>query len=582
MKNREIAQILFEIGDYLELGEVPFKPQAYQKAAIVIDNLEDEVSDIYKKDGIKGLEKISGIGTSIAEKIEEYLKTGKIKYYKELKKSTPVDLEELLKVEGLGTKRIKKLYKELGVRNLKDLEKVANDHKIAPLFRFGEKTERNILEGIQFLKQSKGRFLLRDIIPQVERIEERFRKIEGVAQMSVAGSTRRRKETIGDVDFLVTIKNGTSKYKYLVEKIMNSFVTMDGVVKIVGKGETKSSVKTRQGLDMDIRLVPESSYGAALLYFTGSKEHNIALRKIAIKKGYKLNEYGLFRGERKIRGETEEEIYEKLGMEWMPPEIREDQGEIEAAIKRELPDLIDLKNIKGDFHCHSNWDGGADSIEDMAEEAMRLGYEYLGISDHTKYLQIENGLDEKKLLEQREYIMKLNDKFEKEGKKFRILQGCEANIMNDGSLDISDKVLSQLDYVCAGIHSSLKMGKREMTERIIKAINNPNVDILNHPTGQILQRRESFNIDLDKVFSEALNNNVALEINASERADLSATNARKARDMGIKLVICTDSHSRHQMQGMKFGVYQARRGWVEKGDVLNALLLSRLKFRRNG
>ncbi len=239
MKNREIAQILFEIGDYLELGEVPFKPQAYQKAAITIDNLEEEISDVYKKDGIKGLEKIPGIGTSIAEKIEEYLKTGKIKYFKELKKSTPVDLEELLKVEGLGGKRIKKLYKELEVRNLKDLEKAANDHKIAPLFRFGEKTEKNILDAIQFLKQSKGRFLLRDVIPQVEKIEERFKKIEGVAQMSVAGSTRRRKETVGDVDFLVTIRNGTSKYKYLVEKIMNSFVTMDDVVKIVGKGETE-------------------------------------------------------------------------------------------------------------------------------------------------------------------------------------------------------------------------------------------------------------------------------------------------------------------------------------------------------
>ncbi len=295
-----------------------------------------------------------------------------------------------------------------------------------------------------------------------------------------------------------------------------------------------------------------------------------------------MNEYGLFRGERKIKGETEEEIYEKLGMEWMSPEIREDQGEIEAAIKGELPDLIELKNVKGDFHCHSNWNGGEDSIEDMAEEAMRLGYEYLGISDHTKYLKIENGLDEKKLLEQRKHIKKINKQFEKEGKRFRVLQGCEANILNDGSLDISDDVLSQLDYVCAGVHSSLKMGKREMTDRIIKAINNPNVDILNHPTGQILQKRESFNVDLDKVFREALKYNVVLEINASERADLSAINARKARDMGIKLVICTDSHSRHQMQGMKFGIWQARRGWVEKGDVLNALTLSKLKFRRNG
>ena len=576
MKNQEVAQILFEIGEFLELQEIPFKPQAYQQAAIAIDNMEEDIFDLYKREGIKGLEKIPGVGKSIAEKIEEFLKTGKIKYIKELKKATPIDLEQLTKVEGLGVKRIKKLWKELGVRNLKDLEKALDDHKIAPLFGFGEKMEENILESIQFLKQGKGRFLLREVLPEVDRILEKFKKIKGVVNLSVAGSTRRRKETIGDVDFLVAIKDTTDKY--LVEKIMNTFVSMDEVVKVVGKGTTKSSIKTKMGLDMDLRLVGEGSFGAALQYFTGSKDHNIALRRIAMKQGYKLNEYGLFKGDRKIKGENEEEIYEKLGMDWIPPEMREHQGEIELAINKKLPRLIEPKDIKGDFHCHTNWDGGEHSILEMSLEAISLGYKYLGIADHTQSLKIENGLDEKRLIEQRKEIDSLNKSFKEKGINFTILQGSEVDILKDGSLDINDKTLKILDYVSVSIHSNFKMGKKEMTERIIKAMKHPLVKILNHPTGMILGKRDSYEVNVEEILKAAKENDVALEMN-SYRSDLGYQTARMAKEMGVKLTICSDAHNKKELVDMQFGVYQARRGWLEKEDVLNALSLDDLRLR---
>ncbi|MCK9446366.1 DNA polymerase/3'-5' exonuclease PolX [bacterium] len=576
MKNQEVAQLLFEIGEFLELQEIPFKPQAYQQAAIAIDNMEEDISDLYKKEGIKGLGKITGVGKSIAEKIEEFLKTGKIKYIKELKKATPIDLEELTKVEGLGVKRIKKLWKELGVRNLKDLEKALDDHKIAPLFGFGEKMEENILESIQFLKQGKGRFLLREVIPEVERILEKFKRIKGVVNLSVAGSTRRRKETIGDVDFLVAIKDTTDKY--LVEKIMNTFVSMDEVVKVVGKGETKSSIKTKMGLDMDLRLVSETSFGAALQYFTGSKDHNIALRRIAMKQGYKLNEYGLFKGNRKIKGETEEEIYEKLGMDWIPPEMREHQGEIDLAINKKLPHLIEAKDIKGDFHCHTNWDGGEHSILEMALEAINLGYEYLGIADHTQSLKIENGLDEKRLLEQRKEIDSLNSSFKKKGINFTVLQGSEVDILKDGSLDINDKTLKTLDYVSVSVHSNFKMGKKEMTERIIEAMKHPLVKILNHPTGMILGKRDAYEVNIEEILKAAKENDVALEMN-SYRSDLGYQTARMAKEMGIKLTIGSDAHAKKELADIQFGIHQAKRGWLEKEDVLNASSLDALKLK---
>jgi len=569
MKNQELAKIFYEIANYLEMEGVAFKPYAYQKAAITLEILEEDVEEIYKKGGIKSLKEIPGVGESIALKIEEYLKTGKIKYYEEFKKKIPVNLEEIIAVEGMGPKKAKVLYQKLGIRNLKDLEKAAKSHKIAPLFSFGEKTEKNILEGIAFLERSKGRFLLGEILPKVKEVYQGLKTLKEVEKIDPAGSVRRMKETIGDVDFLVISKNP--------QKVMDFFVSLPGIVKIWGKGTTKSSVRTREGFDMDIRVVPARSYGSALQYFTGSKEHNIATRKIAMDRGLKLSEYGLFRGLKMIAGKTEEEVYKTLGMDWIPPELRENQGEIEAALKRRLPKLVELKDIKGDLHTHSNWDGGKNTIEEMTKRAQEMGYQYLGISDHTKFLRIEHGLNEKQLTQQRKEIESLNSKFKNREINFRILQGAETNILNDGSIDIKDEALKKFDFVIAGIHSNFKMPKEKMTERIIKAMKNPNVDIISHPTGRILKRRDEYQIDFDKILRVAKETGTILEINSfPERLDLNAENIRQAKEAGVKMVINTDSHHKDQLRFIEFGIAQARRGWAERDDIINVHPLEKL------
>jgi DNA polymerase (family 10) len=569
MKNQEIAKIFYEIADYLEMEGVAFKPYAYQKAAITLETLEEDVGEIYKKGGREALLKISGIGESMADKIEEYLKTGKIKYYEEFKKKIPINLEEIIAVEGMGPKKAKVLYQKLGIRNLKDLEKAAKAHKIASLFGFGAKTEKNILEGIAFLKRSKGRFLLGEILPKVKEVYEKLKSLEEVERVDAVGSVRRMKETIGDVDFLVISKKPG--------KVMDFFVSLPGIIKIWGKGTTKSSVRMKEGFDMDIRVLQKRSYGSALQYFTGSKEHNIATRKIAMDKSLKLSEYGLFRGSKMIASENEEDIYKALGMQWVPPEMRENQGEIELALKGELPKIIDYKDIKGDLHCHSNWNGGANSIGEMAEMAKKMGYQYLGISDHTKFLRIEHGLDEKKLTLQRKEIDKINGKLQIANCKFKILQGCEANILNDGSIDIRDEALKKLDYVIAGVHSNFKMEKTKMTERIIRAMRNPNVDIISHPTGRILKRRDEYQIDFDKILRVAKETGTILEINSfPERLDLNDQNIRRAKEAGVKMVINTDSHHKDQLRFFEFGIAQARRGWAEKEDIINTQPLEKL------
>jgi DNA polymerase (family 10) len=575
MKNRELAKIFDEIADFLEMEGVAFKPYAYQRAAIGLGSMEEDVENIYRKGGKKALEEIPGVGKSIAESIEEYLKTGKIKYYNFLRKKTPVNLEELIAVEGLGPKRVKFLYDKLGIANLKDLEESAKAHKISPLFGFGKKTEENILEGIEFLKRSQGRFLLGQILPKAKEIYEKLKNQKGVEQVSVAGSIRRMKETIGDVDFLVVSKKP--------KEVMDFFVSLPGVVKVWGKGATKTSVRIKEGFDMDIRVVPKKSYGAALQYFTGSKDHNIILRKIAIEKGLKLSEYGLFKGKKIIGGSTEEEIYRALGLAWIAPELRENTGEIQAALRQAqgklpgLPKIIDQKDIKGDLHIHSDWDGGVNSIKSLAKVAMSLGYEYLGISDHTKFLRIEHGLDEKMMEKRNKEIDKINERFTGQGLKFKVLKGCEANILNDGSIDIKDEALAQLDFVIAGIHSNMKMEKDEMTKRIVGAMENPNVDIISHPTGRILKQRDAYEINLDRILEIAKKTGTILEINSSpDRLDLNDKNIRKAKEAGVKMVINTDAHQKDQLRLMAFGITQARRGWVEKEDIINCQPLDKL------
>src|SRR3989344_262464 len=461
MINQELAKIFNDIARFLRIENVAFKPYAYEKAAISLEDLKDDVAQIYIQGGRKALEEISGIGKAMSDHIEEYIKTGKIKLYEEFKKGLPVNMDELTRVEGLGPRKVKVLYQKLGIKNLKDLEKAAKKHEIAPLFGFGETTENNILQGIEFLKHSKGRSLLQDILPVAREVLKVLEQLKEVQRASLAGSLRRRKETIGDVDFLVVSKNP--------KKTMDFFVALPGVEKIWGKGGTKASVHMAGGFDMDLRVVPEKSYGAALQYFTGSQAHNIATRKIAIDKGLKLSEYGIFKGPKMIAGDTEEKIYKAINLPYIEPELRENNGEIEAALQGKLPILVQLKDIKGDLHIHSNWEdkeGEKDSIEVLVKKAMDLGYEYIGISDHTKDLKVEKSLNEKQLLEQNKYIKNLNSKFKIQNLKFRILHGCEANIRKDGSIDVDDEVLAQLDYVIAGVHSIHKMEKKEMMARI--------------------------------------------------------------------------------------------------------------------
>ncbi len=597
MKNQEIAKIFYELADYLEMERVQFKPFAYQKAAIALETLKEDAEEIYERGGLKALKEIPGVGESIALKIDEYLKTGKIKYYEDFKRKIPVNLEEIIAVEGMGPQKAKILYEKLGIKTIQDLEKAAKANKVAPLFGFGEKTEKNILEGIEFLKRSKGRFLLGEILPKVKDVSEKLRNLKEVQKIDVAGSVRRLKETIGDVDFLVISDKP--------EKVMDFFVSLPGIIKIWGRGKTKASVRLREGfdphtkfgvgVDMDIRVVPSKSYGSALQYFTGSKEHNIVLRRIAMNKGLKLSEYGLFRGPNRIAGRTEEEIYEALGIDYIEPEMRENQGEVELAQKRKLPKLIGYRDIKGDLHCHSNWDGGADSIEEIAGVAQEMGYEYVGISDHTKFLRIEHGLDEKQLAQQRKEIDKINAKIQmlapyrtrssgagsnvklNPKSKFQILQGCEANILNDGSIDIKDDALAKLDYVIAGIHSNFKMPKEKMTERIIRAMKNPHLDIISHPTGRLIKKRDEYQIDFDKILRVAKETGTILEINSFPvRLDLNDRNIRLAKERGVKMVINTDAHRKDQLRFIEFGVSQARRGWAEKKDIINTQPLEKL------
>ena len=510
----------------------------------------------------------------MSDHIEEYLKTGKIQFHEEFKKGLPVDMDALTRVEGMGPKKVKVLYQKLGVKNLKDLERAAKKHQIAPLFGFGETTEKNILQGIEFLKSSKGRVLISEIKPVAMAVLKKLEALKEVGKISIAGSLRRGKETIGDVDFLVVSKNP--------KKVMDFFVKLPGVEKIWGQGGTKASVHMKSGYDMDLRVVSEKSYGSALQYFTGSQDHNIATRKIAIDKGLKLSEWGIFRGKKQIMGKTEEDVYRALGMAWVPPEMRENTGEIELAMGKKLPKLVELKDIKGDLHVHSNWkdpDGGKDSIEALAKQAMALGYEYMGISDHTNDLSVEKGLNEKELLQENTYIKELNKKYKK--KNFRILHGCEANIRKDGSVDVKDDVLEKLDYVIVGVHSLLKMEKKEMMARIEKAVKNPNVDIFAHPTGRIVGARDEYQVDFDKILKIAKETGTILEINSSSRLDLRDLYIRRAKEEGVKMIINTDTHQKEQMLLMEYGVSQARRGWAEKSDIINTLsaeeLLKQLK-----
>ena len=557
MKNIEVAELLNEIADYLEFADDTFRVRAYRKAALVIEGLSEDIEQVWK-DG--RLEELPGIGEGIAKKIDEFLKTGKLKHLDELKKKTPVDMESLGRIEGMGPKTILKLYRELKIKNVAGLEKAAKQGKIQKIEGLGPTVEQNIIKSIEFAKKSKDRVPLGFALGSAEEVTKYLKALKEVQKVSVAGSTRRMKETIGDIDILATSKNP--------QIVIDFFAKMPNVAQVLAKGPTKSSVRLKEGMQVDLRVLNDNIFGAALLYFTGNKEHNIILRRIAIKKGLKLSEYGLFdsRTNRLVAGRTEEEVYKKLGMDYIEPEMREDEGEIEMAQHHMLPKLIGYNNIKGDLQMHTKWSDGNNTVEEMALAAKKLGHEYICITDHTGKLAIANALDEKRIKGQRKEIDKLNKKLS----GIEILQGVEVNITDDGRLDMPDKVLKELDIVVASIHSGFKNPKEKITRRMVKAIENENVDIIAHPTGRLITKRESYDIDLEAVFDAAKRTNTIMEINSyPERMDLRDSHVRAAVKAGVKLVISTDAHNTDQLHFFKLGIGTARRGWATKNDIIN-------------
>jgi len=558
LKNSEISKVLSIISLYESIQDGGFKSRAYDRASRVIESMSVQISDLYEKDGIKEILKIPGIGEGIGKKIIELITTGKINHLESLKKKIPVKVEELSQLEGVGPKKIKLLWQTLKIKSISDLEKAARNKKIQKLSGFGPRSEEDILRSIQFFKKHRGRFLIGEMLPILHNIEDRLGKVSGVKKVLLCGSTRRMKETIGDGDFLVQSDNPDS--------VMDFFTKMPEVIHVYSRGSAKVLVRLENGIDVDLQIISKKSFGAASQYFTGNKEHNIRLRKIANKKGWKLNEYGIFDNDEYLFGKTEEQIYRKLGMDWIPPEMRENMGEIEIAQKKKIPDLIEYNSLKGDLQMHSTWSDGTYTILDMAKAAKKFGLEYIAITDHSKQLSIAGGIDEKQLATQSVEIDNVNKKI----KGMVVLKGIEVDILKDGSLDFSNKVLQKLDIVGASIHSHFNLPKKEQTKRLLKVIENPYVNILFHPTSRIIQKREPCEFDLDVVFEAAKQNNTLLEIDAAAgRLDLKDDHIRLAKAKGCKFVINSDAHSPGEFEYLTLGIGQARRGWLEKKEVLN-------------
>lgn len=561
MKNREVAAVLYQIADLLEMKEVDFKPRAYRTAAQNIESLGTDIEDFYQQGK---LEDIPGVGKSIAHKIAEFLETGRVKKLEELRQNMPVDIQALSAVEGLGPKRIEKLYQELGITTLDELEEAARRGAIKDIEGFGEKTQQAILENISFARQSRDRYLLGYVQPEAQEIVEVL--TPHVEAIEVAGSLRRKKETIGDVDILVVASQPG--------RVMDVFTGMDRVEKVLMQGDTKSSVRLYGGIQVDVRVVDRNSFGSALQYFTGSKEHNIEVRKIALKHDYKLNEYGLFHGEQKLAGATEEGVYEALGMQWIPPELRENRGEVQAALNGHLPALVQYEDVRGDLQMHTTWSDGNNSIAEMVEEAVSLGHEFIAITDHVGSLKVAGGMNHKELEQQAEEIARVREEYP----DIHIFHGMEANIMKDGSLDVGEEVLEMADVVLASVHSAFRMDQQSMTERVITAIEHPQVNILAHPTCRMIQKREPIQMDMERVVEAARDNHVVMEINAfPERLDLTDVHVKMAVEHGVTLSIGTDAHRRDHLRYYTLGIAVARRGWAEADDVINTYSVQHLK-----
>jgi DNA polymerase (family 10) len=566
MKNSEIADIFYEMADLLEMQNVQWKPRAYRNAARAVDSAED-IELILKKGGKKALMEIPGIGDALADKIIEYVQTGKIKEYERLTGKLPEGVHAMMHIMGVGPKKAWRLYKELNIKSVDELEKACKAGKLRTHKGFGAKTEEDILKGIATLRTGEERILLGKAWGISQEIVQRLKKLKEVKAVQPAGSLRRMQETIGDIDILVI----SSK----PEIVMNTFTAMPDVVRVLAKGSTKSSVQLKSGINADVRVLEPKSFGAALQYFTGSKEHNIAVRQLAIKKGLKLSEYGLFRKNKQIAGKTEEEIYKKLGLKYIEPELRQNTGEIEAAKQGKLPKIIGYGSIKGDLHTHTSYTDGVNTPEEMIQAAIRVGYEYVAITDHSQSEHIAHGMEIKRLVK---YINEINKLKNKYAGKIHVLCGSEVNIMSDGSLDYAKKYLDQLDWVIGSVHSGFKTPKDVMTKRIITAIESGNMNLFAHPTGRLIGTRDPYAVDMEKVIQAAKENNVILEINSHPaRLDLKDTHIRMAVDAGVKLCIDTDAHNINHLPFINFGIAQARRGWAEEKDVINTLPWKKLE-----
>jgi DNA polymerase (family X) len=608
INNAAISRVLRQIAYLIELEEshdndtnknksnAVFKIRAYRRTADVIENLSSNVEEIYNKWKLKGLTEIPSIGKAIASKMEEYITTGKIEYFEELKKRTSINVDEFYHLEGIGIgpRTVKTLHERLGIKDLSELEKAAKEGKIHILPGFSYKKEESILRKIQSFKKGRSRYLLGDIYPIVKQIEVRLSNLRGVKKAIAVGSFRRMKETVGDIDYLVSSDTP--------EIVMDYFASMPEVDEVIGKGPSKTFVKLNNGMDADLLVVPKESFGSALQYFTGNKEHGVALRKIAISRGLRLNEWGVYDSntDGMVAGSKEEEVYDILGLEWIPPEMRENNGEIKLAKKErtnesnnlKLPDLINYNDLKGDLQVHSNDTDGMISIRDIALAAKeKFGLEYIAITDHTKNLALTHGLNEAGLLNQANKISELNDEIKNHSKNsnnkndsgsssnasFRILSGAEVNILKDGSLDISNNILDKLDVVGAAIHSNFTQPVEVQTDRLIKASKNPSVDIIFHPTGRIINKREGYPVKIEKLFSVAQDTNTILEVNAHyNRLDLKDEYIRMAIQNDVKLAINSDAHHYVHFAFLIFGIGQARRGWAMRSDILNTLSVDKM------
>lgn len=560
MTNKEIGQKFFQIAKILELKDPNdrFRIIAYERAAQTIENFTEDLNVVYNRGGLKELKNIPNIGASIAEKIEELIKTNRIEYLEEISKAVPVNEVQFIQIPGVGPKMAIKIAREIKAQDIEDLEKKIKAGKTDEIIK--EKTRNNILRGIEILRKLTGRMLLTEALPIAEKIIEYLKKETGVKKADYVGSLRRMKETIGDIDIIAA--------SFRPSKLIEAFIKFPGVTQVLTKGEAKSTVIHRQGTQIDLEILPKDEYGSLLQHFTGSKEHNVAMRSFALTKNMSFSEHGFKYAGKLHKFDNEKDVYGFLKMDWIPPELREDRGEIQAALKHNLPKLVEVIDIRGDLHVHSNWSDGLMTIEEIAKRAEELSYEYIVISDHTVGLGIARGLDEKRLQERQKEI----EKVQKQYPKVKLLSSVEVNIKADGNLDIKDWMLEKLDIVTASVHTSFFQDRTTMTGRLLKAISHPHVDIIGHPSGRIIGQREPYEVDWPAIFKAAANHKTALEISAfPNRLDLRDVLCKEAKGYGVKFAISTDAHQIHHLDLMRFGVAVARRGWLEKNDIINTL-----------